>query len=124
MSLELPNLVKRRDRHEVFAACIGVVGKMIATEKIAAVFVAATTKLLSGVFAACVRDVKRAEAQSAVEPFLPALIEKLGDNVARVRDPAVATVLEVGRTATRASSMVPSPLLVDLSFRSWLVRRP
>ena len=95
MSLELAGLVARRSRADVFATCIGVVARVVAAEKIASVFVVATTKLLSGAFAACARDVKRAEAQSTVEPFLPALVDKLGDNVARVRDPAVATVLEV-----------------------------
>jgi hypothetical protein len=95
MTLEVPTLAGKRGRHDVFAACMTIIAGVAKSEKIAAVFTAATTKLLSAVFSACARDVRKAEAQSAVEPLFPLLVEKLGDNVARVRDSAVAAVIEV-----------------------------
>ena len=95
MSLELPVVAGKRGKQDIFAVCMAAIANVAKSEKIAAVFIAASQTLLSAVFATCSPHVRKAEAQSAVDPLLPLIIEKLGDNVARVRDSAVAAVLAV-----------------------------
>lgn len=95
MAIEVPTLVTKRGTHDVFASCMTIIANVAKSEKIAAVFSAATSKLMPVVFSACSRDLRKAEAQTGVEPLLPLLVEKLGDNVARVRESAVAAILEL-----------------------------
>jgi centrosomal protein CEP104 len=84
-----------------FSSCAGVLSTVMARDRITNVFIAASSKLLPALLSVYAghgpEAVRRPELATVLEPVVAGLMEKLGDNTPKVRETAMAAIVEVRR---------------------------
>jgi len=117
MAIELPKLVSTGalTRSEAFIVSCGIVCDIAQKDRIANMFVCAVDTLLPAALQVAVGSasttLRRTELTNTLDPVITAMLDKLGDNSAKVREAAVNAFMEFALPPVLGASPLAAALL-------------